>query len=295
MSTPIDSFPSESDPPGRDQFEISSNEYRPVPLVRHVPLLELSAFRGAHSNKGEPTTSQATGQADPSFGTEEEDVSGIKRMNSPLRILHLEDNPNDAKLVRAVLETEGIACATTCVRTQDAFVAALERGAIDLVPSDFSMPGFDGLAATKIVHARWPSIPFIFVSGTLGEERGAEALKSGATDYVLKEDLVRLAPAVRLAMEESDEEPGVIPQVSSAHNLAMDALPVDGRWRTEAQVVAQSKLGNRAGGIFRDLVRAGYCEERIVPILCHVTDAEDFMRMYRTTWKRRRAYGKRFA
>ena len=289
MSTPIHSSPSEFDPPEYDALKTSSNENQAVPLMRHVPLVELGAFREAPSEISKPPVDQAP------VGAAPEEISGPKKMDFPLRILHLEDNPNDAKIVRAVLETEGIPCVTTCVRTEDAFVAALERGAIDLVLSDFSMPGFDGLAATKIVHARWPSIPFIFVSGTLGEQRGEEALKSGATDYVLKDDLVRLAPAVRLAMEDIEEEPGVIPDVSRAHDLAMQVLPVDGRWQTESQVVAQSKLGNRAVGIYRGLVRAGYCEERIVPILCQVTDAEDFMRMYRTTWKRRRAYGKRFA
>ena len=295
MSTPIDSSPPEFDPPGRVLSDASSNESASLPLARHVPLLALGAFCGAHFYRSAPPVYEGAGGAHPNIKSGRKRRRGSKKMSLPLRILHLEDDPNDAKLVRAVLETEGIACVTTCVRTRDAFVAALEGGDIDLVLSDFSMPGFDGLTATKIVQAKWPSIPFIFVSGTLGEQRGEEALASGATDYVLKDDLVRLAPAVRLAMEEADEEAGVIPDISPAHDRAMEVLPVDGRWQTEAQVVSQSKLGNRAVGIYRGLVRAGYCEERIVPILCHVTDAEDFMRMYRTTWKRRRAYGKRFA
>jgi two-component system, cell cycle sensor histidine kinase and response regulator CckA len=123
-------------------------------------------------------------------------------MKSPLHILHLEDNANDAALVQASLEAGGIACATTRVQSHDDFVAALEKGGVDLVLSDFSLPTFDGSSATQIMHAKWPAIPIILVSGTLGEERAIDSLKNGATDYVLKERLSRLAPAVRRAMKE---------------------------------------------------------------------------------------------
>jgi PAS domain S-box-containing protein len=123
-------------------------------------------------------------------------------MKFPLHILHLEDNPRDAALVQSTLEAEGIACATICVQNRADFVVALEHGGIDLVLSDFSLPAFDGLSAMETVRAQWPAIPVILVSGTLGEERAIEALKCGATDYVLKERLGRLAPAVRRAMQE---------------------------------------------------------------------------------------------
>jgi signal transduction histidine kinase len=123
-------------------------------------------------------------------------------MKSPLHILHLEDNPNDAALIQSTLEAEGITCATTCVQNHNDFVAALEHGGIDLILSDCSLPAFDGMAALKIAHAQWPAIPLILVSGTLGEELAIDSLKNGATDYVLKERLVRLAPAVRRAMQE---------------------------------------------------------------------------------------------
>jgi phosphoserine phosphatase RsbU/P len=91
-------------------------------------------------------------------------------MKSPLRILHLEDDRNDATLVRSTLETEGFACAIACVQNRNDFVAALERGGLDLILSDFSVPGFDGFSALEIAHARFPDVPFILVSGTLGEE-----------------------------------------------------------------------------------------------------------------------------
>ncbi|HSY18136.1 MAG TPA: ATP-binding protein [Candidatus Acidoferrales bacterium] len=126
-------------------------------------------------------------------------------MKSPLRILHLEDDARDAALICSTLESGGIACAITCVQRRDDFLAALERDGFDLILSDFSLPTFDGLAALKVAGARCPDVPFILVSGTLGEERAIDALKRGATDYVLKERLARLVPAVQRAMQEVGE------------------------------------------------------------------------------------------
>ncbi len=129
-------------------------------------------------------------------------------MISPLRILHLEDDPGDAALVQASLEADGILCAITRVQNREAFVAALERGGMDLILSDFTLPAFDGLSAVKVARNKWPDIPVIMVSGTLGEERAIDSLKSGATDYVLKGRLTRLVPAVRRAMQQAEERVG---------------------------------------------------------------------------------------
>ena len=126
-------------------------------------------------------------------------------MKSPLHILHLEDDPADADIIQLTLKAAGIGCAITCVQTEEEFVEALEKGGVDLVLSDFSVPGFDGVAAAKMVQSQWPSTPLILVSGTVGEEIAVDALKSGATDYVLKERLARLAPAVRRTMQEVSE------------------------------------------------------------------------------------------
>jgi signal transduction histidine kinase len=129
-------------------------------------------------------------------------------MKPPLHILHLEDDPDDAALVQSTLKAEGITCAITCVQNHDDFVAALECGDIGLILSDYTLPAFDGMSALKIVQVKWPAIPLIFVSGTLGEERAIESLKNGATDYVLKDRLARLVPAVRRAMQEVQERVG---------------------------------------------------------------------------------------
>ena len=100
------------------------------------------------------------------------------------------------------METGGIACSTIRVVSRDDFVSALEDGGIDLILSDFSLPAFDGLSAMVIARGRRPDVPVILVSGTLGEELAIAALKSGATDYILKDRLARLVPAVRRAMHE---------------------------------------------------------------------------------------------
>jgi DNA-binding NtrC family response regulator len=83
-------------------------------------------------------------------------------------------------------------------------VTALERDEIDLILADYKLPSFDGAAALKLASSTLPDVPFIFVSGTIGEELAIEALKMGATDYVLKTGLSRLAPSVRRATREAE-------------------------------------------------------------------------------------------
>src|SRR3954447_527530 len=121
---------------------------------------------------------------------------------APLRILHLEDNRMDAELVEAALAADGVPCTLVRVGTRGEFLEALERSPFDLVLSDYSIPGFNGVAAYSIVRAKRPDVPFVFVSGTMGEEVAVECLKDGATDYVLKHRLGRLGPAVRRAIEQ---------------------------------------------------------------------------------------------
>jgi CheY-like chemotaxis protein len=107
-------------------------------------------------------------------------------MNPRLRVLHLEDNVTDTELVQAVLEAEGIHSELTRAETEQDFLAALQGENFDLILADYTLPSFDGLSALKIAQQQAPHVPFIFVSGTLGEDVAIEALKTGATDYVLK-------------------------------------------------------------------------------------------------------------
>src|SRR6202048_2173437 len=123
-----------------------------------------------------------------------------------LRILSIEDDPEDTKLIQDLLETEGLACEVTRVDTQAALQASIEQGGIDLILADYSLPSFDGISALKFAMKACPDVPFIFVSGTLGEDVAIEALKIGATDYVLKTRLSRLVPSVQRALREAREK-----------------------------------------------------------------------------------------
>ncbi len=127
-------------------------------------------------------------------------------MLHPLRILSIEDDPKDTELIQDLLEAEGIVCEVTRVDTEAALLASLEQGGIDLILADYSLPSFDGISALKFAMKACPDVPFIFVSGTLGEEVAIEALKIGATDYVLKTRLSRLVPAIQRALREAAQK-----------------------------------------------------------------------------------------
>jgi CheY-like chemotaxis protein len=127
-------------------------------------------------------------------------------MLAKLHILVLEDNMLDAELAIQALDQAGYTCRWECVDTREAFLARLDGHIYDLVISDYNLPMFDGLSAVQLLRQRDPDLPFILVSGTLGEETAIETLKSGATDYVLKHNLSRLAPAVRRALKEAKEQ-----------------------------------------------------------------------------------------
>ena len=122
-------------------------------------------------------------------------------MKTPVRILHLEDNPADGELVRATLDQQSLRCEIRRVVTRAAFITEIEAGGYALILADYNLPAFDGLTALSLARARRPEIPFLFVSGFIGEEVALESLKNGATDYVFKHNLARLTPAVRRALE----------------------------------------------------------------------------------------------
>jgi PAS domain S-box-containing protein len=126
-------------------------------------------------------------------------------MQNVLNILHLEDDRLDADLIRDTLTSQGIVAKIVAVETESDFRASLLNGNYDLVLSDYSLPGFNGMTALKIVRDINEELPFIFVSGTIGEDIAIESLKNGATDYVLKQRLQRLALSVRRALREVEE------------------------------------------------------------------------------------------
>lgn len=122
-------------------------------------------------------------------------------MNDNLKILILEDNQYDADLLQRELKKSGFRFISEIVQTRESYESALNSFKPDIILSDYSLPSFDGLAAFHIKQKKSPDIPFIIVSGTIGEENAVELLKQGATDYVFK-DLSRLGLAIRRALEE---------------------------------------------------------------------------------------------
>ena len=122
-----------------------------------------------------------------------------------LRFLHLEDDPLDGKLATEALLAYGLHAQLVRVEDRAGFEAELRAGGYDLILSDYKLPAFDGVGALEMARRLQPDWPFIFVSGTIGEEIAIEAMRLGATDYVLKERLSRLGPVVRRALQEAEE------------------------------------------------------------------------------------------
>jgi len=125
-------------------------------------------------------------------------------MNRALRILLVEDAEADARLEFRNLERAGIWFEARRVQTEGAFVAELSAYDPDIIVSDYSIPGFGGMRALEIARERVPDLPFVFVSGAMGEDTAVEMLKRGATDYVLKSNLARLGPALTRAISEAE-------------------------------------------------------------------------------------------
>ena len=115
-------------------------------------------------------------------------------------LLHLEDSPSDAELIGILIRREWPDCTIRQVASLMEYREALEQGGFDLILSDYTLPGFDGLTALALAQASAPTTPFLFLSGTIGEERAVDALKRGATDYILKDRPTRLLPAIRQAV-----------------------------------------------------------------------------------------------
>ncbi len=124
---------------------------------------------------------------------------------APIRLLVVEDSPLDAELVVDELMRDGLLIDWRRVQSEREFIAALDETAPDVIISDLSMPDFSGYRALEIARGRAPETPFLFVSGTMGEEAAVEAVRGGATDYVLKHNMARLASSVRRALREAEE------------------------------------------------------------------------------------------
>jgi len=142
----------------------------------------------------------------------------------PLVILHVEDNANDADLIENTLIGGGLQVEITRVDSRESFLAGLDRRPLDLILCDYRLPQFHGLTALELAREHRPEVPFIFVSGTLGDDLAAGTLQKGAVDYLLKDRLARLVPAVRRALKEAK----IKSLASDLHPTDVDAPPTGG-------------------------------------------------------------------
>src|SRR5215208_1607051 len=172
-----------------------------------------------------------------------------------LRVLNLEDNLLETELVHTTLKDGGIECEISRVQTRVDFAAALESDEFDLILADYSLPAFDGLSALKVAQEIRPEAPFILVSGAFGEERALEALKSGATDYVLKQRMERLVPAVQRALREAEErtkhkraEEALQYQLGLTRTITNNAADSLFLWDTEGRVTFMNPAAEQTFG-----------------------------------------------
>lgn len=162
------------------------------------------------------------------------------------RILHLEDSDLDAELVRERLLAASVRVEIDRVYARDAFIERLQSQAYDLILADFRLPGFDGFAALDLARQRAPDTPFVFLSGAMGEEVAIEALKNGATDYVLKQRLAKLPGAITRALAEAHER---TERKEAQRRLAQSAADLK-----EAQRIA--RLGSWTWNVATDCISA---------------------------------------
>jgi signal transduction histidine kinase len=127
-------------------------------------------------------------------------------MNEVLRVLCLEDSPRDAEIMRELLTDAGFDLNMDCTAVEKEFVSLLRSRKYNIILSDFKLPGFDGFTALRWSVEICPDVPFICISGTVGEETAVELLKKGAVDYILKDRLVRLPSAIQRALDEAKDK-----------------------------------------------------------------------------------------
>ena len=156
-------------------------------------------------------------------------------MGECLKILILEDVPFDAELINRELTKSGMKFSSRRVEEEMDYLNELEEYKPDVILADHSLPHFDGISALEIAKNKCPYVPFIFVSGKMGEDFAIEALKSAYTDYVLKGSLSKIVHAVNRALEEVEEHTKrkkVEEALKSSHRQLMEAQKIGhiGSW-----------------------------------------------------------------
>src|SRR5881396_359486 len=128
----------------------------------------------------------------------------MSRMNRPLRVLNIEDSERDAELLRRHLSRAGYDLTVERLDTAEGMRAALKTAEWDVILCDYSMPQFDSLRALAVLKETDVDLPFIIISGTVGESVAVEAMRAGAHDYLMKDNLVRLVPTIEREMQEAE-------------------------------------------------------------------------------------------
>jgi len=121
-------------------------------------------------------------------------------LSDPIRILHLEDDPNDAELIALQLESDHLVCRIENVASEKEFSRALDLNTVDLILADNTGPTFTGHTALALARKKYPQVPLIFVSGAGDSKDATRAIEAGASGYVLKDRLSDLAPCIRAAL-----------------------------------------------------------------------------------------------
>ncbi len=175
-----------------------------------------------------------------------------------LIILHLEDSDMDARLLRLTLNAEGIACRLLRAQNESEYLSLLTTNDLDLILADYSLPSFNGLSALHLAIKEKPEVPFLFVSGAIGEVQAIESLKSGATDYILKDNLKRLGPSIQRALRERDER-RMRQQSEAYRNKLATAIEQSGEAVVITDTNAVIQFVNPA---FENI--SGYCQREVI-------------------------------
>jgi len=183
-----------------------------------------------------------------------------------MQILHLEDSSADAELIQVMLRSCWPDVGVTIATGREDFEAAVQNGKFDLILSDFSMPGYTGLKALAFVREHCPEKPFIYLSGTIGEERAVAALKAGATDYVVKDRPARLIPAISAALQQAEQavarrraEEKILEQASLLDKSREAICVIDARgtvtyWNASAERLYGWDAGEAMGCTLREML-----------------------------------------
>jgi len=193
-------------------------------------------------------------------------------MNKPLHCLIVEDSENDTLLVVRQLRSGGYDVTWERVETAEAMRAALGRQPWDVVIADYSMPRFSGLAALELLKASGKGVPFIIVSGTIGEEEAVAAMKAGAHDYIMKGNLARLVPAMERELREAVEwrarrraEVALQESEQKYRELVEHANSIIMRWTRDGRITFLNEFGQKFFGYPEAEILGGHVVGTIVP------------------------------